>query len=129
MDAMPSTFFRQSPHLDSGDDGNQMAPRYRDMIVNYLEKQHIPDLSKHIITEHHIDPIHFRDTLKGYKGSAFSVAPILPESAWFRLHNRSEELENLYFVGAGTHPGAGMPGVISSAKIVDEMIEDSMKNL
>lgn len=110
------------PHLDSGDDWNAIAPEYRDRIVRYLEERYMPDLSRHIVTEHHIDPLHFRDTLNSYKGSAFSVAPTLTQSAWWRPHNRSEEVENLYFVGAGTHPGAGMPGVISSAKIVDDMI-------
>ncbi|MGE3799919.1 MAG: phytoene desaturase [Candidatus Kapaibacterium sp.] len=116
------------PHLDSGDDWTQVAPRYRDMIVQYLEKNYMPDLSKHIVVEHHIDPLHFRDTLNSYKGSAFSVAPILTQSAWFRPHNRSEEIENLYFVGAGTHPGAGMPGVISSAKIVADMIGEGRQS-
>ena len=65
---------------------------------------------------------HFRDTLNSYLGSAFSVEPILTQSAWFRPHNRSEDIENLYFAGAGTHPGAGLPGVLSSGKIVAEMI-------
>lgn len=110
------------PHLASGDDWRVKAPEYRDRIVRYLEERYMPDLSRHIVSEHHIDPLHFRDTLNSYQGSAFSVAPTLTQSAWFRPHNRSEELDNLYFVGAGTHPGAGLPGVISSAKIVDEMI-------
>ncbi|MCB0714336.1 MAG: phytoene desaturase [Ignavibacteriae bacterium] len=116
------------PHLDSGDNWTQVAPRYRDMIVQYLEKHYMPNLREHIVVEHHIDPLHFRDTLNSYKGSAFSVAPTLTQSAWFRPHNRSEEIENLYFVGAGTHPGAGMPGVISSAKIVADIIgEESIQ--
>ena len=80
------------------------------------------DLSKHIVTEHQITPLHFRDTLNSHLGSAFSVEPILTQSAWFRPHNRSEDIANLYFAGAGTHPGAGLPGVISSGKIVAEMI-------
>lgn len=110
------------PHLDANVDWRVTAPLYRDRIVNYLEERYLPDLSRHIVAEHHIDPLHFRDTLNSHKGSAFSVAPTLTQSAWFRPHNQSEEVENLYFVGAGTHPGAGMPGVISSAKIVAEMI-------
>ena len=69
-----------------------------------------------------IDPRHFQDTLNSYLGSAFSVEPILTQSAWFRPHNRSEDVANLYFAGAGTHPGAGIPGVLSSGKIVAEMI-------
>ena len=82
----------------------------------------MPDLRKHIISEHHIDPIHFENTLNSYLGSAFSVEPTLMQSAWLRPHNLSEDIPNLYFVGAGTHPGAGLPGVISSGKIVGNMI-------
>ena len=88
----------------------------------YLEEHYLPDLSRHIVTERTIDPLHFRDTLNSYLGSAFSVEPILTQSAWFRPHNRSEDVANLYFVGAGTHPGAGLPGVLSSGKIVADMI-------
>lgn len=90
--------------------------------MRFLEERYLPDLSKHIVSEHMITPPHFRDTLNSYLGSAFSVEPILTQSAYFRPHNRSEELDNLYFVGAGTHPGAGMPGVMSSAKIVGDLI-------
>ena len=82
----------------------------------------MPDLSKHIVTEHYIDPLHFRDTLNSHLGSAFSVEPILTQSAWMRPHNLSEDVPNLYLVGAGTHPGAGLPGVMSSGKIVAAMI-------
>lgn len=110
------------PHLASGDDWTKVARPYRDTIVKYLEQRYMPDLSRHIVTEHWIDPLHFRDTLNSHLGSAFSVAPILTQSAWFRPHNRSEEVGNLYFTGAGTHPGAGLPGVISSAKIVANLI-------
>ena len=82
----------------------------------------MPGLSQHIITEHYIDPRHFQDTLNSYLGSAFSVEPVLTQSAWFRPHNQSEDIPNLYFVGAGTHPGAGIPGVMSSGKIAADMI-------
>ena len=85
----------------------------------------MPGLSKHIVSEMRIDPIHFRDTLSSEKGAAFSVQPTLFQSAWFRPHNRSEDIPNLYFAGAGTHPGAGLPGVISSGKIVAELIGDA----
>jgi phytoene desaturase len=71
-----------------------------------------------------ITPQHFRDELSSERGAAFSIQPVLRQSAYFRFHNRSEDVENLYFVGAGTHPGAGMPGVISSAKVVDRLIAD-----
>ncbi|MBK9181511.1 MAG: FAD-dependent oxidoreductase, partial [Ignavibacteria bacterium] len=74
------------------------------------------------VTEHIIDPVHFRDTLNSHLGSAFSVEPILTQSAWWRPHNKSEDIESLYFVGAGTHPGAGLPGVMSSGTIASRMI-------
>ncbi len=110
------------PHLGSGTDWRSAARPYRDRIMHFLEQNYLPDLSKHIVSEHMITPLHFHETLNSYLGSAFSVEPILTQSAWFRPHNRSEEVDGLYFVGAGTHPGAGLPGVLSSAKIVDDLI-------
>ena len=110
------------PHLGGKIDWEREARPFRDRIMRFLEERYLPDLSRHIVTEHMIDPRHFRGTLNSYLGSAFSVEPILTQSAWFRPHNRSEELPNLYFVGAGTHPGAGLPGVLSSAKIADDLI-------
>jgi phytoene desaturase len=113
------------PHLGGDVDWATQARPYRDRIMQFLEDRYLPDLSRHIVTEHMIDPRHFAGTLNSYLGSAFSVEPILTQSAWFRPHNRSEELPNLYFVGAGTHPGAGLPGVLSSAKIVDDLINEA----
>ncbi len=110
------------PHLDSGTDWNEMAPKYRDAIMQFLEDNYIPGLQENLVAEHYIDPLHFQDTLNSFKGSAFSVEPILTQSAWFRPHNRSEDVDNLYFVGAGTHPGAGLPGVLSSAIIAENLI-------
>jgi len=110
------------PHLDSGTDWTETAPKYRNAIMKFLEDNYLPDLQKHVAAEHYIDPLHFRDTLNSYKGSAFSVEPILTQSAWFRPHNKSEDVDGLYFVGAGTHPGAGLPGVLSSAKIAEDLI-------
>jgi phytoene desaturase len=113
------------PHLGGRTDWTKQAGPYRDSIIKYLEDRYLPGLSKHIVTERRIDPLHFRDTLNSYLGSAFSVEPILTQSAWFRPHNLSEDVPNLYFVGAGTHPGAGLPGVMSSGKIVAQMIGES----
>jgi phytoene desaturase len=110
------------PHLGGDTDWRAAAKPYRDRIMSYLEARYLPGLSKHLVTERMIDPLHFRDTLNSHLGSAFSVEPILTQSAWFRPHNRSEDVANLYFAGAGTHPGAGLPGVLSSGKIVAEMI-------
>lgn len=110
------------PHLGGDADWEKMRKPYRDKIIKYLEENYLPELSKHIISERIIDPLHFEGTLNSYLGSAFSVEPTLRQSAYFRPHNRSEDVKNLYFVGAGTHPGAGLPGVISSGKIVGNMI-------
>jgi len=110
------------PHLDSGTNWTEMAPKYRNAIMQFLEDNYLPDLQENIVAEHYIDPLHFQNELNSYKGSAFSVEPILTQSAWFRPHNRSEDVDNLYFVGAGTHPGAGLPGVLSSAKIAENLI-------
>lgn len=110
------------PHLDSGTNWESKAKPYRDAIMNFLEENYLPDLQQNIVVEHHIDPLHFQEVLNSYKGSAFSVEPILTQSAWFRPHNKSEDIEDLYFVGAGTHPGAGLPGVLSSAKIAENLI-------
>ncbi|MCX6140751.1 MAG: phytoene desaturase [Candidatus Kapabacteria bacterium] len=110
------------PHLGSDTDWTAMQKVYRDRIMNELERRYMPDLQKHIVTEHIIDPVHFRDTLNSHLGSAFSVEPILTQSAWWRPHNKSEDIDALYFVGAGTHPGAGLPGVMSSGTIASRMI-------
>lgn len=110
------------PHLGADIDWNTKATEYRNRIMQFLEENYLPDLQQHIIAEHYIDPRHFNETLNSYLGSAFSVQPLLTQSAWFRPHNQSEEFDNLYFVGAGTHPGAGLPGVLSSSKIAENLI-------
>ena len=113
------------PHLGGDIDWRTAAGPYRDAIMQYLEARYLPDLRQHVVTERHIDPLHFRDTLSSHLGSAFSVAPTLMQSAWMRPHNVSEDVGNLYFAGAGTHPGAGLPGVISSGKIVAQLISEA----
>jgi phytoene desaturase len=110
------------PHLGGSVDWATEAKPYRDKIMGFLEERYLPGLSRHLVTERMVDPRYFRDQLNSYLGSAFSVEPILRQSAYFRPHNRSEELANLYLVGAGTHPGAGLPGVLSSARIADDLI-------
>ncbi|HBH48452.1 MAG TPA: phytoene desaturase [Bacteroidales bacterium] len=111
------------PNLRVDPGWENMAESYKDKIVDYLEENFLPDLRENIIAEHHIDPIHFRDTLKSYKGASFSFAPKLSQTAYLRPLNKSKRYENLYFVGAGTHPGPGVPAVISSGKIVADMID------
>ena len=113
------------PHLGGSTDWREAAPRYRDAIMQSLEERYMPGLRESIVTEHRIDPLHFEGTLNSYLGSAFSVEPTLLQSAWMRPHNRSEDVDNLYFAGAGTHPGAGLPGVMSSGKIVADLIGEA----
>jgi len=113
------------PHLGGKVNWEETAIPYKNRILEFLEAHYLPGLRENLVVEHYIDPLHFRDVLNSYLGSAFSVEPILTQSAWFRPHNRSEEFENLYFVGAGTHPGAGLPGVVSSAKVVEKLILNS----
>ena len=110
------------PHLGTDIDWAQMARPFRDRLMQFLEANYLPDLQANIVAEHHIDPTHFRGTLNSHLGAAFSVQPLLTQSAWFRPHNRADEFDNLYFVGAGTHPGAGLPGVLASAKIAEDLI-------
>jgi phytoene desaturase len=115
------------PHLDAADvDWNTFAPIYKERILTFLEDNYLPELRENIIAETYIDPLHFQNTLNSYKGAAFSLEPVMTQSAWFRPHNRSEDFDNLYFVGAGTHPGGGMPGVLSSSIIVENLIQDSL---
>jgi phytoene desaturase len=113
------------PHLGGPTDWRAAAKPYRDRIMAYLEERYLPGLSRHVVTERRIDPLHFRDTLSSHLGSAFSVQPTLTQSAWFRPHNQSEDIPNLFFAGAGTHPGAGIPGVLSSGKIVADLIGEA----
>jgi phytoene desaturase len=105
------------PHLGNAEiDWEVEGPRYRDRIFEYLEKHYMPGLRSQLVTSRIFTPFDFRDQLNAHVGSAFSLEPILTQSAWFRPHNRDADLANLYLVGAGTHPGAGVPGVIGSAK-------------
>lgn len=110
------------PHLGSGVDWNEHAERYRQAIERRLESTLLPGLSSAIVSSRVLTPLDFRDRLGSVNGAAFSLEPQLLQSAWFRPHNRSEEVAGLYLVGAGTHPGAGLPGVVSSAKILDQVV-------
>jgi phytoene desaturase len=113
------------PHLDSGIDWREQAEPYRRAIEAELERTVLPALSSHVVESLLTTPQDFHDRFLAERGAAFGLAPILTQSAWFRPHNRSEEVEGLYLVGAGTHPGAGLPGVLSSARVLDRLVPDA----
>ena len=112
------------PHLGSGTDWSKQAEPFRQSIQDLLEKTVMPGLGAEVITQKLMTPQDFHDNLWSYKGAAFGLEPLLLQSAWFRPHNRSEDVPGLYMVGAGTHPGAGVPGVLMSAKALEKVIPD-----
>ena len=118
------TFYVLSPvpHLQSGTDWRATAEPYRRKLQQRLQETLLPNLDSEIVTSHLLTPQDFQDRLSSFRGAAFSLEPVLTQSAWFRPHNRSEEVDRLYLVGAGTHPGAGLPGVLSSARVLDSVV-------
>jgi phytoene desaturase len=114
-----STFYVLSPvpNLKSANlDWEVLAPAYSERILDYLEAHYLPDLKSRIVTTRLFTPFDFRDQLNAHLGAAFATEPVLWQSAYFRTHNRDDRLQGLYFAGAGTHPGAGIPGVVGSGK-------------
>jgi phytoene desaturase len=110
------------PHLGSAAvDWEREAEGYADRVLASLEPA-LPDLRREIVVKRIATPLHFRDRLNAFQGSAFSLAPRLGQSAYFRPHNRDAQIPGLYIVGAGTHPGAGVPGVINSAKATARLV-------
>ena len=110
------------PNQKSGIDWNRQAKPFRDAIMKFLDSRYLPGLLDNVVSERLLTPLDFETTLNTYLGTGFSFEPIFSQSAWFRPHNESEDVRNLFFVGAGTHPGAGVPGVLSSAKIAENLI-------
>jgi phytoene desaturase len=113
------------PHLGSGTDWAGAGEAYRRAIERHLSATLLPGLEREVVTSRTLTPQDFRDRLLSFRGAAFGMEPVLTQSAWFRPHNRSEEVERLYLVGAGTHPGAGLPGVLSSARVLDTVVPDA----
>ena len=112
------------PNLRAGIDWAAVAPGFRDRLVALLAERELPDLPATIVSQSWMTPQHFEHDYRSRHGAGFSVAPKLLQSAWFRFHNKSEELRGLYLVGAGTHPGAGLPGVLTSAKVVERLLKE-----
>lgn len=114
-----STFYALAPvpHLGKADiDWDEVGPQYREIVLDRVQSLLIPDLRDRLDQVFHYTPADFKSDLGAHLGNAFSLEPVLTQSAWFRTHNRDDHFANLYFVGAGTHPGAGIPGVVGSAK-------------
>jgi phytoene desaturase len=115
------------PHLGHGIDWTREEPAFRDRIIRFLEcEAGLQGLEASIVTEHTFTPLDFASELRSHMGAAFSIEPTLFQSAYFRPHNRSDDIEGLYFVGAGTHPGAGIPGVLLSAAITSRLVIDDL---
>ena len=110
------------PHLDSGTDWKAMAAPYKERIAERLEETVLPGLRQEIVSERVMTPLDFQDRLLSTKGAAFGLEPKLLQSAWFRPHNISADVKGLYLTGASTHPGAGVPSVLSSAAVVDKLL-------
>ncbi len=116
------------PNLNANIDWKTQAPLLSQKIIESLSEHMLPDLKQHIRTEFYMTPEDFKKDYLSIGGAGFSVAPLFIQSAWFRFHNKAEGPKNLYLVGAGTHPGAGLPGVLSSAKVLDRLVPKIANN-
>ncbi len=112
------------PNLKADVNWETEGPIYYEKIMERIEQRMLPGLRENIVTSKFITPEYFRDELRSQDGAAFGPEPMLQQSAWFRYHNRSEDVKGLYFVGAGTHPGAGLPGVLCTAKVLERVIPE-----
>jgi len=115
------------PHLGKAPlDWDRHAPEFRDRILEHLERRCLPGLRQDLVTTRVFTPLDFQRELNAHVGSAFSLEPLLTQSAFFRVHNRDPRVGGMYFVGAGTHPGAGVPGVVGSAKATAGLMLDDL---
>lgn len=112
------------PNLNAGIDWSIEGPKLRDRIVAALDETILPGLRETITAEMSLTPVDFQRNYLSHQGTGFSIAPYFTQSAWFRFHNRAEGIERLYLTGAGTHPGAGMPGVLCSAKVIEKLVPE-----
>jgi phytoene desaturase len=114
------------PHLGNYNGWEGDAPTFKDTVIKILEERAMPGLSAELVFGEAVDPRYFRDTLLSPLGAGFSIAPLLTQSAWFRFHNRMDRVPNLYLCGAGVHPGGGLPGVVTSAKVIERMVQHDL---
>jgi len=110
------------PNLEGNVQWENVVEEYKEKIYKSLESRVLPGLMDNLVVDFHVDPRYFENDLQSEKGAAFGIEPSFQQSAYFRFHSRSEDIEGLYFVGANTHPGAGLPGVLSSAKVIDRVV-------
>jgi phytoene desaturase len=110
------------PNNQSNIDWSREGDKFKDLVIKKMEQTLLPNLRENIVEDFYLTPDYFEKDLNTKHGSGFSVQPKFSQSAYFRFHNKSEVCDGLYFVGAGTHPGAGVPGVLSSAKVLDKIL-------
>jgi phytoene desaturase len=110
------------PNNLSGINWSKEGERFKELVLTKMDQTVLPGIKESVVSDFYLTPDYFEKELSTLHGSGFSIQPKFTQSAYFRFHNKSEIFDNLYFVGAGTHPGAGMPGVLSSAKVLDELL-------
>jgi phytoene desaturase len=110
------------PNNLSGINWKEKGDSFKEIVIAKMEKTTLPNLRENIVSDFYLTPDYFEQELSTLHGSGFSIQPKFTQSAYFRFHNQSEIFSNMFFVGAGTHPGAGMPGVLSSAKVLDKLL-------
>jgi phytoene desaturase len=110
------------PNLQGNVNWDVQGPALQERIITALNRTIMPELKETITDAFWMSPREFKSNYRAKHGAGFSIAPIFAQSAWFRYHNQDPHIDNLFFTGAGTHPGAGMPGVLSSAKVVENLI-------
>lgn len=115
------------PNNQSGLNWDELGEQYLEKIFAELERRGVPGLRENLVSHRFVTPDYFQKDLRSKDGAAFGIEPVLTQSAWFRYHNRSEDVAGLYFVGAGTHPGAGIPGVLSTAKATEKLVPQPLE--
>jgi phytoene desaturase len=112
------------PHLGNFSNWEGEERYFQKIVLSILEDRVLPGVSTELVYGQSVDPRYFRDALSSPLGAGFSIAPLLRQSAWFRFHNRMDKIKNLYLCGAGVHPGGGLPGVVTSAKLVEQLVQE-----